>query len=87
MRFQTRALLIVAGTVATFFLLPRALMHLGLAQDVAFYLMAVIVAIGANGLLYLALRCPQCRKWACQRPDGRPTVLPGRACRYCAAPY
>jgi hypothetical protein len=87
MRFWVRSLLIVAGSVVALLLLPRALGALGVPPGVAFGLTAVALAAGANGLLYLALRCPRCGKWACRLPSGHGTVVPGLRCRYCGQEY
>ena len=87
MRFWLRALVIVAGIFATFFALPGFLTQLGLPWGVAIVLTLIVVVGGGNWLLYAALRCPRCQKWAGRLPDGHTTAWPGLRCRYCQAPY
>ena len=87
MRFWLRALLIVLGIFATFFGVPRALVALGLSPSWALAIMLLLILLGGNGLLYAALRCPKCGKWACQMPSGYATVWPGFRCRYCQQEY
>ena len=87
MPFWVRAVLIVSGSVALFFGLAEALVAGGLSRESAFLASGVAFVIGCNGLLYLALRCPKCGKWACRLPSGYATVWPGFRCRYCQQSY
>ena len=87
MRFWIRSLLIVAATFGWFFAGPPALQALGVPVDAASLLALGILLVGANGLLYVFLRCPHCGKWACFTPSRYTTVWPGFRCRHCGQPY
>jgi hypothetical protein len=86
MRLWQRSLVICGGTVLAFYtLLPLALRS-GSGAAVAAVLVGLVA--GSNGLLYLALRCPSCRRWACRPPgNSRGTVWPGYECRHCGREY
>ena len=55
MQVWLRSLLIVGASLATLFLLPAGLRAVGLAPDASLIVTAVLITIGTNGLLYLAL--------------------------------
>jgi len=87
MRFWQRSLLICLGAVAVLALVPIALQRLGASVGVAMAIGAILTFISSNGLLYLALRCASCGRWACRTPGGYTTVWPGMRCRYCQRAY
>ena len=87
MPFWLRALLIVAAIMASVFVVPAGLAALGAPPTVALAAGFAVAVGGGNGALYLALRCPKCRKWAGRLPSGQGVAWPGFRCRYCGTPY
>lgn len=87
MRFWVRSLVIVGLIFGTFFLLPTGLIRLGVHGYAAIGITVVVTVLGGNWLLYVALRCPRCAKWACRLPSGHATVWTGLRCRHCDEAY
>jgi len=87
MRFWLRSLLICSGTVALYFLAQSTMVGRGVSPGGAKVVAALLALVFGSGLLYAALRCSACGKWACRLPGGYTTFWPGMRCRYCDRSY
>jgi hypothetical protein len=86
MRFWLRSLLICSGTVGLY-VLTQATLASRASPGGAKVIAALVALVVGGGLLYAALRCSSCGKWACRLPGGYTTFWPGMRCRYCDRSY